>query len=118
MERDKSFGSYNRRGVEDSSRDESSQVAHFVQWLSSRMELPKSVGIGLLVFTIACLCLAITIGLSLHYAIPRTIDYVQRTDTVGNCLPETTIPDETNCTARRYNTVLQIDNTVGPTNSL
>lgn len=68
------------------------------------MGLSKSVGIGLLVFTIACLCLAIAIGLSLHYAIPRTIDYVQRTDTVGNCLPETTTPDETNCTARRYNT--------------
>lgn len=64
------------------------------------MGLSKSVGIGLLVFTIACLCLAIAIGLSLHYAIPRTIDYVQRTDTVGNCLPETTTPDETNCTAR------------------
>lgn len=66
------------------------------------MKLSKKAGIGLLIFTIVCLCLAIIIGLTLHYTLPRTITYVSRTDTVGNCIPETSSPDEATCQARRY----------------
>lgn len=65
------------------------------------MKLSKKAGIGLLIFTAVCFCLAIIIGLTLHYTLPRTIIYVSRTDTVGNCIPEKS-PDEVTCQARRY----------------